>query len=179
MKGMVFTELLLMAEAAIGEEAVDEVIDSLNLESGGAYTSVGSYPCEELFSIIAALSTKTGVDAAELQRQFGLWVFQTFKKGYPHFFQDKENALQMLEAIENQVHVEVRKLYPDAELPNFATHYLEDGAMQMHYRSERPLVAFCRGMMEACIAHFDQPMQIEQMPGKTDCEAVFTIRSLP
>ena len=176
MKGMVFTELLAMAEAAVGEDVVDEVLDGLDLESGGAYTAVGSYPCSELFQIVGALSARTGIDAAELQRQFGHWVFKTFERGYPQFFADKAGALEMLDAIEGQVHVEVRKLYPDAELPSFATRYLAHGGLEMHYRSDRPLVAFCHGLVEACVAHFDTPMQIVRTPGATDCEAVFVIR---
>lgn len=36
MKGVIFVELLRMAEANAGEELVDQVLDSLTLESGGA-----------------------------------------------------------------------------------------------------------------------------------------------
>ncbi len=175
---MVFTELLAMAEQAVGEDVVDEVLDGLDLDSGGAYTAVGSYPCSELFAIVGALSDRTGIDAGELQRQFGHWVFRTFEQGYPQFFADKAGALEMLEAIEGQVHVEVRKLYPDAELPTFATRMLEEGGLEMQYRSDRPLVAFCHGLVEACVAHFDRPMQITRTGGADGREALFVIREV-
>jgi hypothetical protein len=29
--------------------------------------------------------------------------------------------------------------------------------LRMVYRSPRPLGAFCKGLIEACLAHFDQP----------------------
>ena len=46
MKGVIFVELLRMAEANAGEELVDEVLDSLTLESGG--------PIVRLEAILAA-----------------------------------------------------------------------------------------------------------------------------
>ncbi|WGW05677.1 heme NO-binding domain-containing protein [Tropicibacter oceani] len=162
MKGLVFTELLEMAESALGEEVVDEVLDGLELEGGGAYSAVGSYPCSELFGIVGALSARTGISGDELQRQFGHWMFGRFSVNYPGFFEGKANALEMLDAIESEVHVEVRKLYPDAELPTFATTWRNDRELLLNYSSSRPLVAFCHGLIEACLVHFGHPGQLRQ-----------------
>ena len=159
---MVFTELLEMAEGALGEEVVDEVLDGLALQGGGAYSAVGSYPCSELFQIVGALSGRTGISGDELQRQFGNWMFKRFSVTYPEFFKGKENALDMLDAIETEVHVEVRKLYPDAELPSFATTWRNDRELLLDYASSRPLVAFCHGLIEGCIAYFGQPATLRQ-----------------
>ncbi|MGY3437550.1 MULTISPECIES: heme NO-binding domain-containing protein [unclassified Marinovum] len=161
MKGMVFTELLSMAENEIGEAAVDEILDALHLEGDGAYSAVGNYPCSELMRIVAAISDRTDIPVPALQRQFGRWVHGRFVKTYPNFFKDKRNALVMLDAIENEVHVEVRKLYPDAELPTFDTEWRNPRSLVMTYRSDRPLVPFCHGMIEACVAHFGDPAEIE------------------
>ena len=38
MKGVVFVELLKMAETLLGEAAVDDVLDNADLPSGGMYT---------------------------------------------------------------------------------------------------------------------------------------------
>ncbi|MFW2542294.1 heme NO-binding domain-containing protein [Primorskyibacter sp. 2E107] len=168
MKGLVFTELLEMADAAIGEDAVDEVLDGLVLSTGGAYSAVGSYPCSELFEIVAALSVRTGLPGELLQRQFGHWMFGRFVTGYPAFFAGKQTALEMLDAIESEVHLEVRKLYPGAELPRFETIVHTDGEMVLDYRSPRPLMAFCRGLVEACVAHFGEPMEITETRERKD-----------
>lgn len=175
MKGIVFTELLEMAEAVVGEEAVDAILDRLDLGSGGAYTAVGNYPCSELFAIVEALGTVTGVPDADLQRQFGVWMHRRFVKSYPEFFQDKASALDMLDAIETEVHVEVRKLYPDAELPVFGTCRHGADRLEMTYRSDRPLVAFCHGLVEACVGHFGRPASI-RVEQASDREAVFDVR---
>ena len=160
MKGMVFTGLLTMAERTIGEDAVDDILDEFPLSNGGAYTAVDNYPCAELVSIVVKISEVSGLPIADLQRAFGGWMKERFAAGYPQFFEDKSCALEMLEAIENEVHVEVRKLYPDAELPSFETERLGDGKLRMTYRSERPLVAFYHGLIESCVAHFGQSAEI-------------------
>lgn len=161
MKGVVFVELLAMAESLVGEDAVDDVIDGLDLASGGSYTSVGIYPCGELMTIVEAFSKALDAPVDTLQRQFGHWMFGRFIEGYPVFFTGKTDAPMMLESIENEVHVEVRKLYPDVELPSFETQRLSDGGIIMGYRSDRPLIDFCHGMIEACVEHFETPMSIE------------------
>lgn len=178
MKGMVFTELLSMAEQAIGEEAMDDILDKLALESDGAYSAVGNYPCSELMQIVGAIGDHTGIAVPELQRQFGQWVHGRFVQIYPAFFEDKANALTMLDAIENEVHVEVRKLYPDAELPTFETEWRGDRALKMTYRSDRPLVPFCHGMIQACVAHFGEPAEIEvnEIGDETGKSAEFLVR---
>lgn len=178
MKGMVFVELLRMAEEVLGEDAVDAVLDEVPLSTGGAYNAVGNYPCGELMALVGAFSTRSGAPAAELQRLFGHWMFKRFAAVYPAFFATKTDALEMLEAIEHEVHVEVLKLYPDAELPRFATQRLPDGALRLVYRSPRPLVPFCLGLIEACLAYFEQTAETVLVDRSTPAgaEAEFTIR---
>lgn len=175
MKGIVFTELLDMAEQAVGEDAMDDILDGLELESGGAYTAVGNYPCSELMQIVSAVSDHSGIPGDALQRKFGAWMHKRFLHSYPQFFEDKATALHMLGAIETEVHVEVRKLYPDAELPRFQTEWLGQDRLRLRYASERPLVAFCHGLVEACTEHFGAKADIsfEQVSVK---EAVFDVQ---
>lgn len=162
MKGVVFVELLSMAEALVGEDAVDAVLDSVDLPSGGAFTAVGNYPCSELMTLVQAFSAHTGASVEDLQIAFGKWIFGKFKISYAEFFEGKETAFQMLESIEDEIHVEVRKLYPEAELPSFSTRRVDDSTLEMTYSSERPLVDFCRGMIDACLDHFNEPADISK-----------------
>ncbi|MDR6265461.1 heme NO-binding domain-containing protein [Roseobacter sp. N2S] len=179
MKGVVFVELLAMAESLIGEEAVDDILDSVELASGGAYSSVGNYPCSELMTLVDAFSRHTGHSPTFLQIAFGKWIFGTFAKGYTEFFEGKADAFSMLDSIEGEVHVEVRKLYPEVELPTFTTRRIDRQTFEMVYISERPLVDFCQGMIEACLEHFDEEATISKTETRTEdgFGAVFQIRS--
>lgn len=176
MKGVVFVELLTMAEVAFGEDVVDQVIDKAELASGGSYTAVGNYPCEELVRIVDAFSAHSGISGDQLQRKFGHWMMTFFGKQYPDFFSGKSTSFEMLEAVDGEIHVEVRKLYPDAELPRFETVRTSEGRLEMVYTSPRPLVSFCHGLIEACVETFDEQAEITfaATPDK-DGSTTFTI----
>ena len=160
MKGLVFTELLRMAEDALGEDVVDGVLDSADLPSGGSYTAVGSYSCGELVELVLGFSDASGHSPETLQRMFGRWMFGYFMEKYPRFFADKADAFALLSAIDGEIHVEVAKLYPDAELPRFRTSRAPDGGFVLHYSSPRPLLAFCRGLVEACLDHYGETASV-------------------
>jgi hypothetical protein len=164
MKGTIFVELINMAEDAFGEDVVDEVLDKTDLENDGAFTAVGNYPCSELIKIVVAFSEHSGISAEDLQRKFGHWMMDHFVDNYAEFFTGKTDSFSLLEAVDGEIHVEVKKLYPDAELPVFATKRLNDEHLEMVYSSPRPLVEFCHGMIEACLTRYDQTAQIEQCP---------------
>lgn len=156
MKGMVFTELLAMADDAFGEAAVDEVIAATDLPTQGAYTAVGFYPAEELLALVKGFSAHSGISPHELQRRFGHWMMNVFRDRYPGMFAARGGGLDMLSSIEDDIHVEVRKLYPDANLPSFETRRLGPDALDLTYRSRRPMADFCQGLIEACLAHFGE-----------------------
>ncbi|MDE1131446.1 MAG: heme NO-binding domain-containing protein [Ascidiaceihabitans sp.] len=168
MKGTVFVELLKMAEDAFGEDVVDSVLDKADLENDGAYTSVGNYSCAELMKVVEAFSEHSGLSPEVLQRKFGNWMHEHFAQNFPEFYKDKDGSFDMLEALDGEIHVEVRKLYPEAELPRFTTNRKSDNHLEMVYSSPRPLVGFCHGLIEACTANFGETAEIER--GETEAE---------
>jgi len=164
MKGTIFVELVNMAEGAFGEEVVDEVLDKAGLDNGGAFTAVGNYPCSELVKIVTAFSEHSGISGEDLQRMFGHWMMNHFVENYPDFFKGKNDSFSLLEAVDGEIHVEVKKLYPEAELPVFETERVTDDELKLTYSSPRPLVEFCHGMIEACLERYDQTASIGRCP---------------
>lgn len=162
MKGIVFTEFLEMVEEKFGYEMVDEIIAEEELPSGGSYTSVGTYSHAEMVQLIVGLSKKTQKNVPALLKAFGLYFFDTLEKNYPQFLQATDNAFDFLESIENYIHVEVRKLYPDAELPSFETQLLADNTLEMIYTSERAMSDFAEGLMERAIGHYGESATIDR-----------------
>ncbi len=162
MKGTVFVELVKMAEGAFGEDVVDDVLDKADLETDGAYTTVGNYPCSELVKLVQAFSDHSGLSPDALQLKFGHWMLEHFGENFPDFFEGKKDSFEMLEAIDGEIHVEVRKLYPEAELPVFATNRKAENHLEMIYSSPRPLVSFCQGLIEGCVGKFGEKADIER-----------------
>jgi len=51
----------------------------------------------------------------------GNYLLTTFSKAFPQSFERVPNTFAMLEQVDGYIRIEVRKLYPDAELPRFST----------------------------------------------------------
>ena len=169
MKGMVFTELLEMVESRFGLDMVDQILDDAETSCDGAYTAVGIYDYKELLSLVGALSDATGLQAGDLTRTFGEHVFGRFVKLYPSFFQEVDSAFDFLSKVEDYIHPEVLKLYPDAELPHFA-HSVDATGMTLNYRSPRPLEDFCEGLIAGCVQHFGEGIEVERVDDGADSE---------
>ena len=179
MKGVVFTEFFRMVENTFGFEVADQIVTESKLESGGVYTAVGTYPATEMFALIGQLSKATGLNGAELQEAFGRYLFPRFAEGYPSLVEDSQGALDFLASIENYIHVEVLKLYPDAELPRFETKRIDETTLELIYHSKRRMSHFALGLIYACGEHFGTPLGVETETIESDGSVVrFTVRIL-
>jgi len=178
MKGIVFTEFLDMVEDKFGYEIVDQIITESELSSNGIYTSVGTYPHSEIVSLLMNLSNKVKVDPGVLLKEFGKYLFDAFLSSYPQFFNSVDNVFDFLHSIDNHIHVEVLKLYPDATLPKFQSEEDEEGNMIMTYKSERKMAALADGLIEKSIAHYGKEYTVEVENIKEDgSEVKFTLRT--
>ena len=137
MLGIVFTEFFDLVDQAFGEEVLDDIIDMAELPNDGAYTSVGRYEHTDMLKLVTALSTKVDTPVPDLIRTFGQHLFGQFVVKYPAFFTDVNDSLTFLRRIEDHIHVEVKKLYPDSNLPTFDQELTESGSLRLIYSSFR------------------------------------------
>src|SRR5688572_7428447 len=136
---MIFTEFMEMVEETSGLEVADQLIERCNLASGGAYTSVGNYDHNELLALVTEYSKISGTPVPDLVRAFGERVFERLCVQHSgRAFARVPACFAFLEGIETYIHAEVRKLYPDAELPRFHCRREGDGRLTMDYTSTRP-----------------------------------------
>lgn len=167
MKGIVFSEFLELVEDKFGLEIADEIIDEADLPSGGAYTSVGTYDHAEIVSLVVLLSEKTEIPVETLLHVFGEHLLTRFVAMYPQFFTNVTNCFDFLDTIENRVHVDVLKLYPEAELPTFETTNKTDDVMEMVYTSNRPFSALAYGLIIGSAKHYGESINIEMIDEST------------
>ncbi len=168
MKGIVFTEFMEMVEGAFSADVLDDIIEAADLPNGGAYTSVGTYDHGELVRMVVALSEKTHVPVPDLVATFGRYMFGRFHALYPGFFAGVPNALTFLSGIEDIIHAEVIKLYPDAQLPKFQCRRVGDG-LEMLYLSPRHFEDLALGLIEGAVAHWGGGLNVarEALPDGT------------
>jgi Haem-NO-binding len=156
-KGIVFTEFLDMVEARFTPEVADRMITAAAVPSDGAYTAVGTYAYHEIMQLVSQPSTLTSIPMPTLVCTFGVHLFDRFAASYPALFAGVTSAFSFLEQIENHIH-EVRKLYPNAELPTFTCDTSTPGRLTLLYRSSRPFADLAEGLIAGCIAHFGEPI---------------------
>jgi hypothetical protein len=177
MKGVVFTEFLELVEQEFGYDQVDEIIQQSNLPNDGAYTAVGTYDHEELLRLVTNLSSSTSIPVPDLVKKFGGFLFSKLVVGYPGLLENTRNSFQLLSHLHSYIHVEVRKLYPDAELPDFEHRVIESNRLELTYRSTRPFADLAEGLIVACIGHFTESATLERedLEGQDNTSARFTI----
>lgn len=164
MKGVVFTEFMEMVEDHFSLRMVDEIIEDAAVPSGGAYTAVGTYPHEEMVALVTALSRRSGMPLPDLLHAFGRHLFGRFARLYPRFFEGQTDTLRFLAGIEDIIHAEVLKLYPDAQLPRFAVEHQDEHRLVLVYRSPRHMPELALGLIEGCIDHFGQSVTVRSNP---------------
>jgi hypothetical protein len=160
MKGVVFTEFLEMVEEKFSLETVDEILAKANPAHGGTYTAVGTYPAAEMVALLSALAEISKTPPAALLHVFGEHLFGRFVQGYPAFFTGITDPLEFLSKVDSYIHVEVRKLYPDAELPRFEAARKSERELELVYRSPRRLSELAYGLIVGAGKHFGVPLQI-------------------
>jgi hypothetical protein len=177
MKGIVFTEFLEMVEDRFSPALADQIINAANLPSGGAYTAVGSYDHGEMWSLVIELGRATGTPVPHLMQEFGEHLFARFTLEYPHFFQDVRSSFDFLQGLETVIHIEVRKLYHDAELPRFDVTERTPTKMVLLYRSRRHFADFAEGLIRGCARHFGEQLEIlrENLPAPEGSQVRFTL----
>jgi hypothetical protein len=160
MKGIVFTEFLDLVEEKFGLKMVDKIISQSELASEGVYTSIGTYSFSEMLQLVTNLSGNTGISTDDLLLVYAEHFFSVIKTSYPGLLETYKDPIEMLASIENHIHVEVQKIYPDAELPTFVVEEKTDNSIIMLYKSSRAMHHFGLGLMNKTFEHFNAKASI-------------------
>jgi hypothetical protein len=160
MKGFIYTELLDMVGEVFSPEMVEKIIDASDLPNKGGYTDVGTYNYEELIRLVTHLSKFTGMPVPDLEIAYGKYLFTKLYKRHSKLVMATKTTFEFLDHVDRHVHVEVLKLYPDAELPRFICEIQSPNAMTMHYQSNHPFQYLAEGLILGCAAHFKEKINI-------------------
>jgi len=89
-------------------------------------------------------------------------TYPVCEMGALHFFEGINCPFELLASVETKIHVDVKKLYPDAELPTFEILEHSHDRFVMNYKSARGLGDLCEGLIEECLLHFGKPASISR-----------------
>lgn len=159
MKGVVFTQYLEMIEEKFGFDVSDDMIEKSGVS--GIYTQAGNYPATDLLAMVSALSQITGIAVADLVFSYGEYLFEILIKIYPEPIKRYNSSFEFISNVENVVHPEVKKLYPDSELPTFELLEKTDNKMVIVYKSSKPMMDFAKGLMVGCGKHYKENLEVD------------------
>ncbi len=155
MKGFIFTNFLDFVEQSHDLEMVDEMITETDLPTQGVYTPYNSYDFAELVTLLTWLSQKTDVKLELLLEQLGVFVFPYLMCKHAYITQKFSDPLEFFSSIQNHIHIEVKKLYEDADLPTFKVENRTDKTLSLIYISSRGLTYFAIGLIKESFNHFN------------------------
>ncbi|HUR78737.1 MAG TPA: heme NO-binding domain-containing protein [Acidimicrobiales bacterium] len=160
MKGIVFNLLEQAVNDEYGAQAWDAILTAADVD--GVYTAVGSYDDEQLMRIVGAASTALETEPDVLVRWFGGRALPLLNTRYPHFFAAHDNARDFILTLNAVIHPEVRKLFPGADVPEFAYDTSDPDVLLLSYVSNRGLCALAEGLIDGAAAHFGEKVTIVQ-----------------
>jgi hypothetical protein len=161
MKGIVFNLLEDAVSRDQGADAWCDLIDAAGVS--GIYTSLGSYPDEELLALVNTSAALAGSAPADVLRWFGRAAMPMLALRYGELFAGHGSARSFVLSVNDIIHPEVRKLYSGAGCPNFHFRDDEDGRLLVTYRSPRGLCRLAHGFIEGASDHFGQTATLEHL----------------
>ena len=124
-------------------------------------TAGESYPDEELFSLVGCISEKTGLAIETLVGAFGERLFKGLAERNPSFIKTESTLKGFLKSVHDVIHIEVRKLYENPNLPDFEYEDNSDNTLLMRYRSPRKLCILAEGLIRGAALHYDTRIDIK------------------
>lgn len=158
MKGLLFNVVEDVVIEAFSADAWDDVLDVAGVS--GSYTSLGSYRDADLFAIVQAIAELASLSVDDTLKLAGRLGFKHLARRSPALVEPIDGWRELVISLDGIIHPEVRKVYPGAEVPGFATLEIGD-ALQVTYTSQRGLCALAEGLMRGAGAWFGRELSVE------------------
>jgi hypothetical protein len=78
--------------------------------------------------------------------------------------QSCQTSFQFIKLVEDYIHIEVKKLYPEANPPKFEFISETETELVFDYLSARCMSPVCLGLIEGCAAHFNESLKVVTKP---------------
>lgn len=159
MKGVVFNILEDMVTEKGGLQMWQKVLDKAGVDGG--YTAVSTYSDDEMFSIVGAVVEELGIPAEEVIGAFGVYMFGQLASRYPVFTDSASDLFTFLESIDSVIHLEVKKLMTETNLPSISCTREGEKLLVMNYRSPRKLCILAEGLIYGAAEHYGYGIKID------------------
>jgi hypothetical protein len=158
-KGIIFNLAEEVMTDAHGPDAWDAVLDTAGVT--GSYTSLGSYPDDDLHRIVRAGAAALDSTPTDVLRTVGAGAMPQLAARFPEFFEPHATTRSFVLTLNDIIHPEVRKLYPGADVPEFTFDTSQgDDVLVLRYQSDRRLCALAEGFLTGAARHFGERVDL-------------------
>ncbi|MFP7755422.1 heme NO-binding domain-containing protein [Thermodesulfobacteriota bacterium B35] len=164
MKGIIFNLLEDYIASNHGEEAYERLLARCSLKTGEPLLMVapGTYPDEDFHEIVRQAAAAGHLPVDDFYRDFGRFAIPRMADRYPDFFAPFHHPKDFLK-FTGMVHlVEVKKLYKDAQVPDFTCRDTGPDTLLLRYTSERMLCRLVEGLIEGVAEYYNVPIRCRQ-----------------
>jgi predicted hydrocarbon binding protein len=174
-RGLIFTSLKEFVTDGYGEPAWSQLLANTGL-TGRSYLATDTYPDEEVLSLVTAASSLTNLPADILLRDFGRALVPGLVKTYRAFIKPQWRSLDLIAAVESQIHKAVRLREPDASPPRLRATRTSPTEVVVRYDSPRRLCALAEGIVTGLAVFYGERVQLRHTTcmhrGDTECTLV-------
>lgn len=162
MKGIIFniTESFIIDK--FGEDAYDAIMNASKLETDQPFVGPGTYPDKDLMEIVVNAAKYTEMSPGEFLKQLGKYSFFKLAERHPGYVAPHNHPKDFLKTVDGVVHVEVRKLYTETQLPTFTYSEPSPNQLVITYFSKRKMYDFMEGLIEGVAEYFKHPIKQER-----------------
>ena len=164
MKGIIFTNFTDFISDSFGLVAWQNILDDTALDEDGCYVGTMTYPDNEFMALFVSACTHCQRDPVEMQLEFGRWLFPILLAKSPAEVKLIDNLKEFLFSIDTVIHVEVKKLDPEAQTPSLHCTQIDANTICLDYLSSRGMGYLAQGLIEGAATHFKETTQVEVTP---------------
>ena len=180
MKGVVFNLLEVLVRREFGDEEWPRVARDAEVDS--SFTEAGNYPDASLRRLIVEVGKRARKTPGEALQWFGRHSMPLLHTMYPGFFDKQNSARDFVLTLNDIIHPEVRRLYPDADVPwfDFDTR-CGPNELILGYQSPRKLCLLAHGFVEGAADYYGETVDVEQTQcmHRGDAKCVFRLQFRP
>jgi hypothetical protein len=169
MKGVIFNLLEDFVTTTWGEVAYEDILGRCPVHARGPHVGPSTYPDADLMAIVAGACARLGVTTDQALQAFGAFAATPLIGKLPRELVPFDHPRDLLLAVDDVIHVEVRKLFRDAEPPRITCR--DDGdptRLTLYYASRRQLCPLLLGLLDGTARHYMVPITYQHVTCSRD-----------
>lgn len=169
MKGIIFNLLESYIEKNFDDDIVETIFDENDLITKEPFVGPGTYPDEDLYLLIDKTSKYANKEKNAILFDLGKHMLHKVLLKYPEFTKNISHPKDFILSVDQVIHVEVKKLYPDATTPGFIYKEISNDKLEMTYLSNRKFCFLAEGLLEGTKEYFGKKFTYKQTQCKLHC----------